>query len=380
MKKFFYLGILGIILYEIAKVYFIMPIPGSQRMNSIDFAYFLHSWRWVFRIVFWAMIFVGMLAVFQAKGKWIPAFSLLLALGLTYVTNYEMAADTMFYQPKTLKLENAAGNKVPKDRLVIGVNVNGESKAYPIQYIGYHHQVQDVLGGKPIIVTYCTVCRTGRIFEPLVNNKHELFRLVGMDHFNAMFEDENTHSWWRQVNGEAIAGPLKGKTLPELASSQTTLAEWLQLHPDSKIMQPDPEFQAQYDGMTKYESGKGKSSLTKTDSVSWLEKSWVVGIQVGKESKAFDWKRLEKERVVNGLVGNTPVVLALASDNKSFFAFQRPSGDSFSIRNDTLFRGDITYNLLGHGLSESGKDLKSINAYQEFWHSWRTFHPNTEKY
>jgi hypothetical protein len=39
-----------------------------------------------------------------------------------------------------------------------------------------------------------------------------------MDHFNAMFEDSQTKSWWRQVNGEAIAGPLKGKTLPEIPS------------------------------------------------------------------------------------------------------------------------------------------------------------------
>jgi hypothetical protein len=79
-----------------------------------------------------------------------------------YAANFEMAADTMFYQPSVLTLKNAAENKVGKERLVIGVEVNGQARAYPIQYIGYHHQVRDTLGGKPIIVTYCTVCRTGR--------------------------------------------------------------------------------------------------------------------------------------------------------------------------------------------------------------------------
>ncbi len=49
----------GIILYEIAKVYFIMPMPGSQQMNSIDAAYCLHTWRWPLRILFWAMIVGG---------------------------------------------------------------------------------------------------------------------------------------------------------------------------------------------------------------------------------------------------------------------------------------------------------------------------------
>lgn len=63
------------------------------------------------------------------------------------------------------------------------------------------------------MVTYCTVCRTGRVYSPMVNGKLETFRLVGMDHFNAMFEDASTKSWWRQSNGDCIAGPLKRLTI-----------------------------------------------------------------------------------------------------------------------------------------------------------------------
>ncbi|SEJ46788.1 Protein of unknown function [Dyadobacter koreensis] len=382
MKKYFYIGIIGFILFEIAKVYFIMPMPGSQRMNSIDLAYFLHTWRWTFRILFMLLILLGSASVLKTRKKWLPALMILLVAGVAYAANFEMAADTMFYQPKMLLLKNASDNKVEKDRLVIGVEENGEAKAYPIQFIGYHHQVQDQLNGKPIIVTYCTVCRTGRVFEPIVNNQPDEFRLVGMDHFNAMFEDGKTHSWWRQANGEAIAGPLKGRTLPEVRSTQTSLGEWLKLHPNSQIMQPDPAFQMKYDSMSKYESGKGKSTLTKTDSLSWKEKSWVVGIQINTDSKAFDWNRLKKERVINSEVGDTPTVLVLAADDKSFFAFQRSSKQEiFTMRNDTLFSADKRYNLLGKNIStDSSNNLKPVNAYQEFWHSWQTFHPKTEKY
>nr|WP_295932392.1 DUF3179 domain-containing (seleno)protein [uncultured Dyadobacter sp.] len=380
MKKIFYLGIIGIILYEIAKVYFIMPMPGSQRMNSIDAAYWLHSWRWPLRILFWAMIIGGGMAVFSAKRKWFPALLLLVAGGITYATNYEMAADTMFYQPTTVIQNNTSGNKVDPDRLVIGVAANGEAKAYPIQYIGYHHQVRDVLGGKPIMVTYCTVCRTGRVFEPLVDGKTEVFRLVGMDHFNAMFEDGETGSWWRQANGEAIAGPLKGKTLPEMPSTQTTLAQWLKLHPDSKVMQPDPVYQAKYDSMSRYESGRGRSELTRTDTLSWKDKSWVVGVQAGEATKAFDWNRLKKERIVNSEVGTVPVIVVLAADDQSFVAFEKGGPTAFTVKNDTLHSGANTYDLLGRRLAGTGSDLKRINAYQEFWHSWRTFHPATKQY
>ncbi|MCE7066399.1 DUF3179 domain-containing (seleno)protein [Dyadobacter sp. CY326] len=380
MRKLFYAGVAGIIIYEIAKVYFIMPMPGSQQMNSIDLAYFLHSWRWLFRIVFWSMIILGSFAAWSGKQKWITLILLVISGAVTYGTNYEMAADTMFYQPSAVILYNASQNKVKDDRLVIGVEVNGEAKAYPIQYIGYHHQVRDVLGGKPIIVTYCTVCRTGRVFEPIVQGEQDRFRLVGMDHFNAMFEDEKTGSWWRQANGEAIAGPLKGQMLPELPIAQTTVSQWFALHPNSKIMQPDPTYQAKYDSMSRYESGKGRSTLTKTDTTAWKDKSWVVGIKAGNSSKAYDWQALQKKRIINDRVGDTPVAVVLAADNKSFFAFQKELGQEFTIKNDTLFAQNAAYNLLGKSVSGDEADLKRINAYQEFWHSWRTFHPDTQQY
>jgi hypothetical protein len=47
MKKLFWFGLIGLLLFEIANVYFIMPMPGSQQMNSIDLAYFLYKWRWI---------------------------------------------------------------------------------------------------------------------------------------------------------------------------------------------------------------------------------------------------------------------------------------------------------------------------------------------
>ena len=61
MKKIFYIGLAGLLLFEILNVYFIMPMPGSQKMNSIDLAYFLYRWRWLFRILFLMMLVVGFL-------------------------------------------------------------------------------------------------------------------------------------------------------------------------------------------------------------------------------------------------------------------------------------------------------------------------------
>jgi len=376
MKKIFWLGLIGLLLFEIANVYFIMPMPGSQQMNSIDLAYFLYKWRWVFRGLFAAMIFLGLFKS-QWKRKWLLIFPIAIVAIVIYMANFKMAADAMFKQPNKLLLVSAASNKVDSNRLVLGVSINGEAKAYPIRFLGYHHHIQDTVGGKPIMVTYCTVCRTGRVFEPIVNGKKEKFRLVGMDHFNAMLEDATTKSWWRQVTGEAIAGKLKGQQLPEVFSTQTSLGEWLLLNPSSLIMQVDSAFIKSYDSTMKYESGASRSKLTGTDSLSWKDKSWVIGVKAGKERKAYDWNQLKKDRLIQDKIGITPVLLVLSKDDKSFFAFERPSENAtFSLNGDTLFFNNYKLRIDGKGIDTSFS-LKFLPASQEFWHSWRTFNPGT---
>ena len=381
MKKVFYCTVVAWALFEAANVYFIMPMPGSQRMESIALAYFLYKWRWVFRGV---LALVLLLSFWRStfKYKWAPLASALALGALAYVINFQMAADHMFYQPDQLLMKKAAENKVDSNRIVIGIVRNGEARAYPIQFIGYHHQVRDVIGNQPIMVTYCTVCRSGRVFLPEVEGRREQFRLVGMDHFNAMFEDATTRSWWRQENGVAVAGPLQGAVLPELPCEQMALRQWLALHPQSLVMQPDPAYSEEYDHMKNYESGRGKSDLTRTDSLSWKEKSWVVGIEIGNDAKAFDWNKLKQQKLINAQVGKTPIVLALTPDSLGFVAFERPKGLSeFFLARDTLVSGNNRYDLAGRPIAPpDASRLKKVNAYQEFWHSWSVFHPTGERY
>jgi hypothetical protein len=384
MKKLFYAGAMSLIFFEIANVYFIMPMYGSQEIPSIDIAYFLYASRWFFRVMFGLMALIGFVSAFKSTyqyAKYLSSLILVLTLGIMYITNFQMAADSMFLQPQ-LTLRNAENNAVKSNKLIIGVALNGEAKAYPIQFLGYHHQIVDTIDNQQIMVTYCTVCRTGRIFQPIINGKIEQFRLVGMDHFNAMFEDKTTKSWWQQATGTAITGTLKGQQLPEIFSQQMSLEKWLVLHPNSLIMQPDSIFKEAYADMDSYDVGKGRGQLTGTDSISWNRKSWVVGIEIGQNSKAYDWNRLIKERVINDFVGDKPIVLAVAADNKSFVAYERFSQiKPFSIQHDTLIIDNQYFTFDGKAIDITNKFyLKPIKAHQEFWHSWLNFHPKTLKY
>jgi hypothetical protein len=175
-----------------------MPMPGSQEIKSIEIAYFLYTSRWYFRIACTVMISAGIISAFGNKLRLLPALSLISAMAIIYLLNYRMNAESMFKQPENLILKSKAENMVGDSSLVICVENNGIVKAYPIRFMSYHHQVQDTVGGLPLIITYCNVCRTGRAFLPVVRGQHERFRLVGMDHYNAMFEDATTGSWWRQ--------------------------------------------------------------------------------------------------------------------------------------------------------------------------------------
>ena len=380
MKKLFAVGVVGLIVFEIANVYFIMPMPGSQRMRSLDVAYALYQWRWSVRVVCGVLIAVSALPAWRAAGRrnWLIPAALAVVGIVTYLFNFRLSADQMFREPTTLAMTPAAGNRVASDRLVVGIELNGDARAYPLQFIGYHHQVRDTVGGQEVLVSYCTVCRTGRVFTPVVEGQMERFRLVGMDQFNAMFEDETTGSWWRQANGEAIAGSRKGTTLPEIPSVQVTLKRWLSLHPTSLVMQGDSAFTDDYAKDYAYERGTSRKQLTGTDTLSWRDKSWVVGISMRGKSKAYDWNRLRRERSVNDEVGGVPIVLVLASDNESFFAFQRPDAATrFALRGDSLVSEVSAYDLSGHG--PTGR-LKPLVASQEFWHSWRSFQPGTLRY
>src|SRR5690242_1585045 len=123
-----------------ANVYFIMPMPGSQEIKSLGFAYSLYSYRFMIRLLLGFLMLLGIRAAWKLSP--IPVSLLLISLAtVLYMTNIKMTADHMFYQPSTLVMRPASENKVELQKLVIGVSDEHESKAYPIQFIGFHHQV-----------------------------------------------------------------------------------------------------------------------------------------------------------------------------------------------------------------------------------------------
>ena len=392
-------GLLLLFAAEIGKVYFIMPFPGSQRADTLSLAYFIHRNIWILRAAAILTIAAGIYLRWTRFGK-LKRSATLLVLALYavifYFFNYKFLADKMFYQPGVRSFFTQTENKVKPQQLVLGVTINGESKAYPIQIIGYHHQVQDTIGGTPVIVTYCTVCRTGRVYSPMLDGKKESFRLVGMDHFNAMFEDASSGSWWAQATGTAVTGKRKGQQLDLIPSEQVTLASWFRDHPDGTVLQPDTTYKKQYKDLEGLDNGTIKGYLEKRDSGSWQFKSWVVGISLGQASSAYDWNDLQQEKIIQDSLSGTPLLLALEPDSVSFHAWDRRlDGQTLSFQMKDSLTGwgammqlltdnnsGSSWNWNGKCISGTLKDkqLTKLQASQEFWHAWQQFHPSTRQY
>jgi hypothetical protein len=116
-----------------------------------------------------------------------------------------------------------------------------------------------------------------------------------------------------------------------------------------------------------------------------MRKSWMLGVIANGQPKAYDWRHLFKKSPVNDNITTTPVLVAIEPDSLTYHAFNPTvKGQTLHFKLDTA--GRLTdretasvWNWDGEAVSGSlkGDRLDKIQAYQEYWHSWKHFHPNT---
>jgi len=387
--KIFWIGIILLVVPGLIHAYLLMPFPGSQDLNAITLCYYLEKVIMPLRLI-GLLFIVWYLFKFYAKNtfkqKAVKAAVFVLCIGSFYITDYMYKAETMFKETTKAVFANGLKNRVPLSYLVVGVVNNGVAKAYPLIYLGYHHKLQDDVGDKPVLVTYCTMCRTGRVYSPVINGVRQNFRLVGARHYNAIIEDENTKTWWYQATGNAAVGELKGKQLAELPYEQLTLAAWLQKHPETLILQPDRLYTADYADLKNYDRVQAidrDSTIKNKDSL--MRKSWVIGVIINGKAKAYDWRHMYAKRLLNDELNKSSLLIGIEKDSLSYHAWNTSvSGKTlhFKLDDKGMLTDEETASVWDwDGLcltgTQKGQRLAKIQAYQEYWHSWKHFHPGT---
>ncbi|PJE50977.1 MAG: hypothetical protein COV29_01715 [Candidatus Yanofskybacteria bacterium CG10_big_fil_rev_8_21_14_0_10_36_16] len=228
---------------------------------------------------------------------------------------------------------------------------NGDDcRFYPYQILVWHEIVNDTVGGKPALVTYCPLCFTGIVFDPVVGGKHFDFGTSGrlwksnLVMYNRS-EGEDNESLWSQVLGEAIVGPHTGIKLKIIRSDTVKYGDWKKLHPDTRVLSRDTGHFRTYgrDPYGDYYTSSQVGFGADFNDDQLHPKAYVVGIEINGQFKAYNVESLK--------VGTT---------------------------NDSFANKEII-------ITKSGKDEISIIANSDelpfiggFWFSWLVAHPKTE--
>ncbi|MEO1143789.1 MAG: DUF3179 domain-containing (seleno)protein, partial [Pseudomonadota bacterium] len=144
--------------------------------------------------------------------------------------------------PKLLTAEQAT--YMEPENLVFGVNINGDARAYPLRILDWHEMFNDVVGGVPVSLAYCTLCGSGILYETKIEGfPHHL--TLGSSGFlyrsNKLMYDTYTHSMWNQFTGEPISGALanSGIKLKVRPVVITTWESWREENPNTKVISLD---------------------------------------------------------------------------------------------------------------------------------------------
>ncbi len=133
----------------------------------------------------------------------------------------------------------------PRDP-VIGLDIDGDARAYPLRIMTWHEIVNDTVGGKPVAVTYCPLCNAAIVFDAKVDGRAHSFGTTGkLRNSDLIMYDRATESWWQQFTGEAIAGAHLGKKLMQVPARLESWADFRTRHPGGKVLVPNnPDMRA----------------------------------------------------------------------------------------------------------------------------------------
>ncbi len=233
---------------------------------------------------------------------------------------------------------------------VIGVTLDGKSRAYPIAILDWHELVNDRLGGRHILVTYCPLCGTGMIFDREVAGRIRSFGVSGLLYqSDVLLYDRGSESLWSQIASEAITGPERGKRLVLVRSAQMLWGEWRERHPDTTVLSDATGYRRNY-GRTPYRGYASSSRLYFPAPVDprYPPKTPTLGL-----------------RTADGSARAYPAPELIASDSRVVESFE---GRRIEVSYD---RASKTFEV------DAPPEVEVIEGY---WFAWTAFHPESTVY
>jgi hypothetical protein len=210
--------------------------------------------------------------------------------------------------------------------LVIGYLAGDEPYAYPFKILNYHEMVNDDIAGVPILVSYCPLCRSAVVYDRRVDGEAlEFSNTSALHESDVVMVDRTTGSYWWQVLGAAIVGPLTGTSLELLPSTVTTWADWKLTHPDTVVLTRDTGFARPYesDSFSTYADYVASGQFAFPVSEASLDDrlppaTLVVAVTIRDTVRAYRVDDLTQP--INDAVDGTPVVILPTDGGGAAFA------------------------------------------------------------
>ena len=272
---------------------------------------------------------------------------------------------------------------------VIGLEIDGEARAYPLFILVWHEIVNDVVGGVPVSVTYCPLCYTNQVFERVIDGNVVEFGTSGkLYNSNLLMYDRLTESYWSQALGMAVKGELTGYKLTLIPFDVITWVDWKKIHPDTLVLTTNTGHIRSYatDPYGDYYTEPRIIFPVENNDDRMHPKEIILGFNLEGIHKAYKQNDVESSTLINDSVGRTPLLLvSLFSENSR--AFERiVDGDVLDfvfVENkiiDTQTNSEWNYDGLSISGKYEGKQLQRIPIEPGFWFEWVAFHPQTLVY
>ncbi len=326
-----------------------------------------------------------------------PAFRLFLEPGIKHKIRLEEIAwgdvrkDGIPALTNPIHTSPTEAGYLQNDELVFGVAINGDARAYPLRILDWHEMFNDVVGGVPVALAYCTLCGSGILYETRLPSR-PMALVFGSSGFlyrsNKLMYDRQTNSLWNQFTGQPVVGPLTGSgiELKIRPVAITSWANWLRRHPDTKVLSLDTGHLRDYTPGRPYGAYFSSPELMFPALASDLRlapKDYVFALRVEQREKAWPLSAFAEEAVINDTIGDLDLVLIGDVANRTVRAY-RADGREFAAnpqRPDSVVTGIETWRIEEDALvGSSGERLARLPGHVAYWFAWRQYYPDAPLY
>lgn len=269
--------------------------------------------------------------------------------------------------------------------LVFGVEINGDVRAYPLRILGWHEMVNDVIGGVPVVLAYCTLCGSGILFETEVSgiDKPLVFGSSGLLYrSNKLIFDRESSTLWNQYTGEPVVGPLVASGI-QLKLRPITIASWEQWrrsHPQTTVLSLETGYSRNYDSGVTYNEYFASPDLlfpaVVADEAVVVRKDYIFGVRTVAASKAWPLDVFSKTPLINDQVGAQALLLVGNADTRTVRAYERKADERFELDKDgSLISGELRWEAWENFLvSSDGKQKRGrVAGHVSYWFAWDNF-------